>query len=77
MISKEGKILRGVILGGRSSKKAYFHGEEIIVILPVIKISIMSVKILTENTAGNETLIEGWRVVLIYQCIFFKSFLLN
>lgn len=50
---------------------------EIIVVLLVIKISIMSVKILTENIAGNSALINGWRVALIYQGIFLISVLLN
>lgn len=45
--------------------------------LLIIKISIMSVKSLMENTAENEDLLEVWRAALICQGIFLKSFLLN
>lgn len=53
MVSKEGKILREIIFGEKTSRKAYFCGEDIIVVLLVIRISIMSLKILTENITGN------------------------
>lgn len=45
--------------------------------LLIIKISIMSVKSLMENTAENEALLEVWRAALICEGIFLKSFLLN
>lgn len=42
-----------------------------------IKISIMSVKSLMENTTENEALLEVWKAALICQGIFLISFLLN
>lgn len=61
----------------KTSKKSYFCEGKIMISLLIIKISIMSVKSLMENTAETEDLLEVWRAALICQGIFLKSFLLN